>query len=276
MPQPEAVSDHYTRGSLIVAIEQALSVLGKTTRTVTVDDLSPVDEFHIGGREASEHFIDQLAISEDDRVLDVGCGIGGVSRFVASRYGCRVTGVDLTPEFVETAKEMNGWVGLDERISVYRGNALEIPLRDGEYDVAMMLHVGMNIDDKRALFTEVARLLKERGRFGIYDVMRVGDGDIGYPVPWAATAELNAATTPQAYRQALEAAGFEVVSETSRAEFGVRYFDDLRDRIAAAGGPPTLGLHIVMGDRAADMVGNMVRALKSGVLAPVELIARKA
>jgi 2-polyprenyl-3-methyl-5-hydroxy-6-metoxy-1,4-benzoquinol methylase len=90
------VSKHYTHGGLIEVIRSGLITLGKTPDNVTVDDLAPVDEFHIGGRKASEEFLDQLAFSDQMHVLDVGCGLGGAARLVASRYRSRVTGIDLT------------------------------------------------------------------------------------------------------------------------------------------------------------------------------------
>src|SRR5437867_12326255 len=109
MPTHADVSSRYTHGGLNEAIRVGIAALGKTTDSVTVDDLAPVDEFHIGGRRASEDFLGQLDLSAERHVLDVGSGLGGATRFVASRYGCRVTGIDLTPEYVETAKVLCGW-----------------------------------------------------------------------------------------------------------------------------------------------------------------------
>lgn len=120
----QEISNHYAQSNLINAIQRGLEGLGKTADTVTIDDLAPVDEFHIGGRQASEHFLSQLGFSPEMHVLDLGCGLGGAARFVASRYKSRVTGVDLTPEYVETAKVLCRWVGLQDRISLYQGSAL--------------------------------------------------------------------------------------------------------------------------------------------------------
>ncbi len=112
MPDPKLVSTHYTHGSLVDAITAGVHKLGKTVATVSVDDLSPVDEFHVGGRAATEAFLGQLDIRADHHVLDVGCGLGGASRFAATRYNCRVTGIDLTAEYVETGNTLCSWVGL--------------------------------------------------------------------------------------------------------------------------------------------------------------------
>ena len=275
MPTQQDVSNHYTHGDLAAAIRSGIESLGKAIISVTFDDLAPVDEFHIGGRQASEDFLGQLDLSPGKHVLDVGCGLGGAARSVANRYGCRVTGIDLTPEYVETAKVLRRWVGLDSSISLHQGSALSMPFADRAFDRAYMLHVAMNIDDKAKLCSEVSRVLRSKALFGIYDVMRVGDGDLTYPVPWATTATSSAIAKPAQYREALQAAGFSVVAERNRRDFALASFDQLRAKTAAAGGPPPLGLHILMGRNTPDKVQNMIQNISYGRIAPVELLARK-
>jgi len=105
------VTGHYTRGDLLRAILDGLAVTGADQAELDSDDLSPVDEFHIGGRQATVELVDQLDLRPGLRVLDVGCGLGGVSRYLARRFGVRVVGVDLTPEFVEVARELTPAAG---------------------------------------------------------------------------------------------------------------------------------------------------------------------
>ena len=269
------VADHYTQGSLIVAIRQGLEKLGKTPQTATIEDLAPVDEFHIGGRHASDVFLSQLGITAASRVLDVGCGLGGACRFTASRFGAGITGIDLTAEYVETGRALNRWVGLDAGIDLHLGSALAMPFADASFDVAYMLHVGMNIADKEGLAREVARVLRPGGLFGIYDVMRAGEGDLAFPVPWAATPETSALDTPAAYRAAFEAAGFKVMHECGRRDFAVEHFDKLAARMKAAGGPPPLGQHLLMGKLRPEMVKNMIANISGGIIEPVEMIGVK-
>jgi SAM-dependent methyltransferase len=164
MPVQTDVSKHYTHVSLIEAIRAGIGSIGKAADTVAVHDLSPVDEFHIGGRRAFEEFLDQLGFSAQMHILDVGCGLGGAARFVASRYGSRVTGIDLTAEYVETGNTLCKWVGLDQCISVQQGSALAMPFAERSFDGAYMLHVGMNIEDKEKLASEVARVLQPHSR----------------------------------------------------------------------------------------------------------------
>ncbi len=275
MPDHQTVAQHYTHGGLLDAIRKGVIALGKTPATVNVDDIAPVDEFHIGGRKASVEFFDQLHFSSSHHVLDVGCGLGGPARFAASRYGCRVTGIDLTPEYVETGKVLCQWTGLDDRVSLHQGSALAMPFSGGAFDGAYMMHVGMNISDKAKLCSEVHRTLRTRSLFGIYDIMRIGDGDLTYPVPWATTAATSVVSSPEQYKAALRDAGFAIVVERNRRDFALGFFEELRARTAAASGPPPLGLHVLMGASAPTKIQNMIANIAAGRIAPVEVIARK-
>lgn len=275
MPDTKLVSDHYTHGSLLDVIRTGVERLGKSPETVSVEDLGPIEEFHIGGRAASENFLDPLHLSADDHVLDVGCGLGGTSRFVAHRYGSRVTGIDLTPEFIETGRALCTWVGLEDRIVLDHGSATALSYTDGTFDKAYMMHVGMNIADKPALMAELYRVLKPGATLGIYDVMRIGDGDLTFPVPWASTAEASIVEPLETYKNALNAAGFCVIAEQNRHEFALDFFARLQTNAAAAGGPPPLGLHILMGKTAPVKVRNMIENISEGRVAPIEVIAKK-
>lgn len=272
----DSVAEHYTHGSLLAMITAGIESIGKTPASVTIDELAPADEFHIGGRQASEEFTDQLGLTGNEHVLDVGCGIGGTSRFIASRFGCRVTGVDLTPEFIETGTALCKWVGLDEQIELHQGNALSMPFTEGSFDAAIMLHVGMNIADKAGLFSEVYRLLRPGSVFGVYDVMKTGDGELKYPVPWSSVPDTCALATQAQYVAALQQAGFDITEVENRREFAADFFDETRERMAAAGGtPPPLGVHIAMGESAPAKITNMVENIAAGCCAPVEIIARR-
>lgn len=270
-----AVSDHYARRDLVAAIRDGLLEMGKTTATITIDDLASVDEFHIGGRTATEELLAQLQLSADDRLIDIGCGLGGAARLVVTRYNCRVTGFDLTRDFVEAGNTLCQWIGVGDRVSLHHASALSIPEPDGAFSGGYMLHVGMNIADKGALFAEAARLLRAGARFGIYDVMRMADGELGYPLPWASDAESNAIARPEQYRAALQSAGFEILAERSRRDFALAYFSEQRAKVAAGETPATLGLHTLMGARRPAQVRNMFEAVSSGRIAPVEMIVRR-
>jgi ubiquinone/menaquinone biosynthesis C-methylase UbiE len=271
-----SVSDHYARSGLIEAIENGVIRMGKTIDTVTIDDLSVVDAFPIGGRKATEELMGLLGVASGDHVLDVGCGLGGPARFLADRYKSRVSGIDLTSDYVEAGNRLCEWVRLSDRVKLRRSTALSMPFQDSTFSAAYMLHVGMNIEDKESLCLEVARVLQSGSLFAAYDVMRTAAGELPFPLPWATTRESSAVDSPQGYKRALERAGFEILSERNRKEFALTYFDDLKARALAAGDPVPLGLHTLMGERRQDQIKNMIASISKGIIAPVELIARKA
>lgn len=275
MPSPLRVAEHYTNGKLLSSIANGLERLGKFPDTATTDDLGPVDEFHIGGRPATESFLDQLDVRAQDHVLDAGCGLGGASRFVAEKYGCRVTGIDLTEEYIETGRALCSWVGLSGQVTLDQGNATALPYPDESFDKAYMLHVGMNIADKLTLAWELGRVIKRGGTLGIYDVMRVGEGDLTFPVPWSSTAEESSVASPAEYCAALDANGFQVIAERSRRDFALDFFATMQAKSAVGTGPPPLGIHILMGGSAPQKVRNLVEGIAANRVSPVELIARK-
>ena len=273
--EPNPLITHYEQGGILDRIKDGLSALGKTQTTVTAEDLSPVDEFHIGGRQATGEFLDQLRLRADDHVLDIGCGIGGAARFAASRYGSTVTGVDLTGEYIETGNTLCSWVGLSNQVTLLHESAVDMPFEDGSFDAAYMLHVGMNIEHKTALAKEINRVLKPGGHLGIFDVMRVGDGNLDFPLPWSSVPETSAVATPDEYKKALAGAGFKLIAERNRRDFAMAFFAGLQVRMADSKGPPPLGLHILMGEKTSEKISNVVAQLSKNCIAPIELIAEK-
>lgn len=271
MGSEQTIAQHYSHGELEREILDALTTAGADPEHLDPDQLAPVDEFHIGGRRATVALADQLDLGAGLRVLDVGSGLGGTARYLARRHAVQVTGIDLTEEYVRVATSLSRRVGLAELVQFQHGSALQLPFADASFDCAVMLHVGMNIADKAALFAEIRRVLGEGGRFGVYDVMRVGNGEIAYPVPWAATSATSFLAEPEQYRQSLTAAGLAVQAECDRRDFGLDFFREMRARVAREG-PPVLGLHILMGQDASLKIANMVDNLQRAVLAPTEMI----
>lgn len=269
----DAVAEHYASGALTRRIREALESLGVDPDAATPDDLKPVDEFHTGGVQATEDLLAQVAIGPETAVLDIGSGLGGTARFIASRYGARVEGVDLTPEFVETAQDLSALAGLSELTSFQVGSALDLPVSDGAFDLATMLHVGMNVEDKARLMAEARRALKPGGIFAVFDVMRGDDesADLLFPLPWSTVAGTSFVVPLAAYEAA--AAGFEIVAARPRAQFALDFFADVFAKVARDG-PSPLGIHLLMGETAGDKIKNYVENVKTGRIAPTELILK--
>ncbi|MCH1475392.1 MAG: class I SAM-dependent methyltransferase [Alphaproteobacteria bacterium] len=264
MTSPDAVEQHYSGRGLAERIFATLAAEGHDTGKLTPEILAPYDEFHVGGLAATRRFSGRLSLEPPMRLLDVGCGAGGPARAIAADTGCAVTGIDLTAGFITAGVDLNRRCGLEQHVTLHHGSALDMPFEDGAFDRAMMLHVGMNIDDKPALLAEVARVLVPGGIFGIYDMMQVGEGIVSFPMPWASTADVSAVATPQDYLAAAKAAGFTLAAQHDETAAAEGFFKHV-----LATKPPTEP------GKAPDQFRNLAAHIEAGILAPTELILVK-
>jgi ubiquinone/menaquinone biosynthesis C-methylase UbiE len=267
------VASHYTSQRLEQAILRGIAAAGKDTNQLTAYDFAGLDEFHVGGIEATKELAAQMELRPGMRLLDVGCGIGGPARFLAAEYGCKVDGVDLTAEFIEVGKFLTNMVKLDPLVAFTQTSALALPFQPATFDGAYMIHVGMNIADKAGIYREVRRVLKDGSLFTIFDVLRTKDGPIHYPMPWALTPETSFVAETADYRETLESAGFHIVKERRRGAFSVQFTERMMAQMKQSG-PPALGLHLLMGEKTPVMLKNILAAMRDDVLEPVELFAR--
>src|SRR5262245_2531485 len=267
----QTIVKHYEHGSLEKALLAAVAASGKDAQgTLAHTDISAFDEFHIGGRAATTELSGQIDLPRGAKVLDVGSGLGGPSRYFAAERGWKIEGIDLTPEYVEVATKLSHKVGLAATVNYRVANAAKLPFADATFDGAYMLHAGMNIPDKKSVFAEVRRVLKPGGLFAIYDVFRETDGALSYPLPWASTPETNFIDRIAAYKELLRASGFRVEKERNRREFALASFQQQRQR-AAQGAAPT---QIAMGGTAREKTGNLAKLVMEGVGSPVEIVSR--
>src|ERR1700751_31078 len=206
------VESHYTRDDLGETILAALKDAGKDHDHLTPDDLAPVDEFHGGQRPATVRLAERAGFTGTERVLDVVSGLGGPSRYLAWRYGCRVSGVDLTAEFVRVAEMLTRLTRLVGRVDYRQGDALHLPFDDMSFDVVWSQNAAMNIADRDRLYAEMQRVLKPAGRLALQEVVAGPGGEPHYPVPWAREASISFLLTAEATRAKLEAAGLSVVT----------------------------------------------------------------
>ena len=254
------VEDHYTSRDLGAVILAALQGMGKDIEHLTPDDLAPVDEFHGGQRPATIRLAELLGLTGAERVLDVGSGLGGPSRFLAWRYGVRVSGVDLTAEFVRVADMLTRRTGLVGKVDYRQGDALDQPFGEASFDAVWSQNAAMNIPDRDRLYGEMRRVLKPGGQLALQEVAAGPGGDPHFPVQWAREPHISFLFSAGVIRAKLEAAGFRVVTwqdTTAEAlELAAR-----RSRNAATA-PPPLGTHLILGDNWQAMFRNSARNLE--------------
>ena len=278
MTTPSEVTAHYSRGDLLARLEARLREDGVDPARPTIDALAPYDHFHGRGVEATEDMANRLEVAATDHVLDVGSGLGGPARYFARRFGCRVSGIDLTAEFCEVARHLTSrlGLGLGERVSFEPGDALSMPFDDAAFDGAYSMNVSMNIADKRALYREVRRVLKPGGWLVLSEVVRGPGGEPDYPQPWARTAATSFLATAEETRANLAAAGFTIERERDTTENALAYSARARAMVEAGGKPPHRAVSLILGPLAEEAAANTGRALREHRTVPVELICRKA
>jgi SAM-dependent methyltransferase len=262
------VRGQYSTGLSRRNIEQALVAAGKDVEHLQPADLALLEDFHTMGRIATSQLVDLTGITSDTRVLDAGSGIGGTARFVADRFGCDVTAVDLTEEYCETSSWLNRLVGLDNWVVVRQADITDLPFADARFDVVLSQHVQMNVADKARLYSEARRVLVGSGRLALWDITIGGLGELDYPLPWATGPEVSHLVTPEQLKSSIESAGFEI-----------EFWNDLTDQAASvmqallALPPNPLGLHAFVADFA-DKAGNLTAALSDGRLRAIQGVAR--
>lgn len=269
----DVVSHYSGSGRLTTAIRSALTDAGVELHGISTTALAPVDEFHIRGRAATLEIAEALAVDDESTVLDIGSGLGGPARTLAEVIGCQVIGIDLTPEFCETAAELSEWTGLADRTHFAVGDATALDFPDGAFDAAMTIHVAMNIADKAGMYREARRVLKPAGRFVVYDVLQGPGGDVHFPVPWAREASTSYLATTERMRELLDDAGFAVIAETDSSAESRDWFAAMAARMANSG-PPPVTFAAFLGSDFAEMARNQVANLTEDRIRTVTFVCR--
>ena len=220
-----AVQSHYEgfgdREKILSAVNQG----NPENRPIGPNDLAPFDHLHTGGVAATRKLVGLLAPRAADHVLDVGCGLGGPARLLAALTGCRVTGIDLTPGFVETAQAFCALTGLAERVDICQGSALDLPFPDAHFDAAWHIHMSMNVPDKPRMYREIGRVLRPGARLALHDPV-AGPARTTYPVPWADSAASSFLLRADELVDVIAAAGFDLEVREDATTESLGWFAD--------------------------------------------------
>jgi sarcosine/dimethylglycine N-methyltransferase len=255
-----SLQEHYSASGIEKRILDALNAAGLDTgQPLSPEALAALDHFHTGGLRASQELAILARVSGQDRVLDIGAGLAGPARMLASAYGCRVDCIDMSADYCIGATMLNRLTGLDERIAVQVGSALDMPFADASFDVVWMQNVGMNIEDKSLLYSEIHRVLAPGGRFAFQEMAAGTAATTCYPLPWASEPGDNFLVTMAAMRALLDASGFvtELFEDTSDAHLNAA----ASNATPAASGQ--LGLAVYVEDLGLK-AGNARRSLAEG------------
>lgn len=265
---------HYGGGGFVERLEDALTKAGLDGKRPSPVELAPLDQFHTRGLAATVELAEAVNIQPHELVVDIGSGLGGPSRYLAANFGCRVSGVDLSPTFVEAASFLADRTELAGEVDYRCADALALPFEDESFDVGWTQHVAMNIANRAGLYAEVFRVLQPGGRFAIYDVVARQGKDVIFPVPWARTPATSFLNTADEMLKALLEQGFQTLSWSDGSEAAIKWFDEQR-AARARGAQSTMGLQIAMGPDFPEMAANLERNLREGRVGLAQAIMRR-
>jgi ubiquinone/menaquinone biosynthesis C-methylase UbiE len=274
----QRVQDHYARsgsGSAIVArIIAALRAHAGDDVAITPGTLAPIDHLHGRGELATQELTALLEPRSGEAILDIGSGLGGPARWIATKFGCAMTGVDLTQEHCDAARELNAACGLSDRVRIMQGSALDLPVPDAGFDRAYSHNVVMNIADKARVYREAFRVLKPGGRLVLFHVNAGPNAPVEFfPVGWASVPEDSFLATNEETRRDLAAAGFDILTfrDVAAAPDAAAA---ARRKLETEGLPP-LGPHVVRQGDGLQMQINSMRAREDGRVCEVQIVARR-
>jgi ubiquinone/menaquinone biosynthesis C-methylase UbiE len=269
------VSAHYSRGDLLSRLNAALLDDGVDPDRPSIEALAPYDQFHGRGLEATLEVAALVQAGPADHVLDIGSGIGGPARWFAQRFGCHVTGIDLTPEFCDVARHLTHLLGLADKVSFTVGDAAAMPFADAGFDGAYSMNVSMNIADKGAFYREIHRVLRPGAWLVLSEVAKGEGGELDYPTPWASSARTSFLTTPQETQRGLQSAGFDVIRLHSTLDEARAYGARSRAMVERGEKPPHRAVMLIHADIAARAIANTARGIHEGRIVPIEVLCRK-
>ena len=268
------IHGYYSPNGLYEKIIQGLDKQGTDLSNVTLDDLQPVDEFHIRGDTATKELIELSGFTPDMHILDVGCGVGGSTRRLASETGCRVTGIDLSDEYIDAAQRLTELLNMQERVMFHAASALALPFDDNSFDGVWSLQMNMNVEDKLGWLTETCRVLKPGGRAVLYEVCGNKNTPPYFPVPWAQDSSMSFLVPPESFRDAITSAGFEISVWNDKTDLAQKAFSKIKEPV---GEPnlPILGVYMLVGDDISTKAYNLHRNLDEERVSLIETVAVK-
>lgn len=254
------IENQYHKPGLYEDILKRLAEQEISIDNVSRRDIAGVDEFHVRGAEVSRELASQIKLNYC-RVLDVGCGLGGPARMLADDYNCHVTGIDISQEYIRTAKGLSALVGLQDKTDYFWSNALDLPFENGSFDMVWTQHVQMNISHKLKFYSEIERVLTEQGTFIYYDIFRTESGEVNFPVPWADNASASFLGTAANMDDILERLCFKNLQTRDQTHKGIMFLQDLFEKLKM-NGPSLLGLNVLMGGSTREKLENILKGLE--------------
>mmetsp|Transcript_28 Transcript_28/g.51 ORF Transcript_28/g.51 Transcript_28/m.51 type:complete len:313 (-) Transcript_28:2523-3461(-) len=205
--------------------------------TYSPQDFSSFDALHYCGYDYLAPFLESLYKGQSIKVLDLGCGIGGGSRLIASNYQSEVTAVDYLEGYCQVHRRINSLCNL-ENIQVLQGDASTLNLEElglvGNCDLVFSIQVFLHIPDKTSLFQKCFQALKPGGKLYIEDWAVQSSGPFNQEEEKVAEIlGMIDRLSEEEYKKQVEEAGFLVEESRFRTKEWSRYIWSRAESLAS-------------------------------------------
>ncbi|BBK33309.1 methyltransferase family protein [Stella humosa] len=270
----DPIASHWGAADIHERILDAMRASGLSAGTATIEQLAPVDHIHARGFAATKELADSLPIRSGDRIVDIGCGIGGPARYLADRFGCHVEGIDISEPFVDAGNRLSEMTRMRDRVTIRYGDGQKLPYADESFDGGYAQHVTMNVPDRDRFFAEAFRVLRPGAFFALTEHGLGAAGTPHHPLPWSEDGAGAYLLPPEQTVALLGAVGFQMIEVV---ETGIDYLQGYRKMISLMdnGALPPLGVHIILGPAASEKIRNAARNIEEFRTRPVRIMCRK-
>ena len=187
----------WTRGNIYSRIQQAMSEANLDNKKLEIEDLFPIDQYHARGIAATVDLGKRMSISANQKIIDIGCGLGGPARYFAKQFECFITGIDITPSFVEIGNRFNKLTSMSSQVSLQVGDGETLDFEDETFHGGYSQHVTMNISDRIKFFSEAFRVLKSGAFFAFTEHGLGPNVKPIFPLPWADSEDMSFLLPPE-------------------------------------------------------------------------------
>jgi len=186
--------------------------------------------------DASRKTVERLAgllppLDGNSNILDIGAGYGGAARYLAGRYDCRVTALNLSEAENERDRAMNQEAGLERLVNVVDGNFEQIPTDDGVFDVVWSQDAILHSGRREQVVSEVARVLKPGGDFIFTDPMQADDCPAGVLQPVLDRIHLESLGSPGFYKKTAVDSGMKFIEYIDYTPHLIRHYQRVHDEL---------------------------------------------
>lgn len=194
---------------------------------------SDTEEIKTASRRTVEYMADKLnAVNENSRVIDLGSGYGGSARYLAKRFGCHVTALNLSETENARNQDMNRTQGLNEKIDVLDGSFEHIPVSENEvFDIAWSQDAILHSGHRDKVMDEIDRVLKPGGEFIFTDPMQADNCPAGVLTPVLERIHLDSLGSFAFYRKQADRLGWQEIEIVDLTHQLVKHYTRVRQEL---------------------------------------------